>query len=163
MEDLLVAFPPILPDKPHTLILGTMPGGKSLEANQYYAHPQNQFWKFMGNIYGASPSLPYEQRLQILKGKGIAVWDVVHACIRKGSMDADIKNEEVNDFEKFYTENPTIKLVVFDSLTAQNIYNRRVLPTLTKKLRYLRVPSPSPAHARMNYQEKLAFWSQALA
>jgi len=161
-DEVIAAFPPILPEKPHILILGTMPGGKSLQANQYYAHPQNQFWKFMGEIYGASPSLPYEERVKILKQKGIAVWDVIGTCVRQGSMDADIKNEEVNDFEAFYREYPSIKLVVFDSLTAETIYNRRVLQTLTKQLKYARVPSPSPAYAKMNYQAKLLLWSQAL-
>lgn len=162
MIELIKAFPPILPDKPHVLILGTMPGVKSLEANQYYAHPQNQFWKFMGEIYGADLSLPYNKRVQILKERGVAVWDVVLACIRKGSMDSEIQNETPNDFEKFYNQHPSIKLVVFDSLTAEKIYMRRVLPTLTKELEYKRVPSPSPAHARMSYAAKLAVWSEVL-
>jgi TDG/mug DNA glycosylase family protein len=158
----IVAFPPILPEKPHTLILGTMPGLKSLKFQQYYAHPQNQFWKFMGDIYGANPSLPYEERLRILKEHGIAVWDVVQACQRQGSMDADIKNEVVNDFEAFFQRHPTIRRVVFDSLTAEKIYNKRVLPMLTKNLQYARVPSPSPAHARMSYTAKLARWREVL-
>lgn len=162
MTELLEAFPPILPHKPHTLILGTMPGIKSLQANQYYAHPQNQFWKFMGDIYGAGPSLPYQKRVQVLKKQGVAVWDVVRACTRKGSMDSEIQNEIPNNFEEFYNKHPTIKLVVFDSLTAEKIYNRRVLPTLTRKLKYIRVPSPSPAHARISYATKLAIWSAAL-
>ncbi len=162
MTELIEAFPPILPSKPHTLILGTMPGVRSLEANQYYAHPQNQFWKLMGDIYGAGPALPYCARVQILKERGIAVWDVVRACTRNGSMDADIRNEIPNDFAEFYRQHPTIELVVFDSLTAEGIYKRRVLPTLTKQLRYVRVPSPSPANARLPYSAKLTLWSQAL-
>ncbi len=162
MIELIEAFPPILPDKPHTLILGTMPGGKSLEKNQYHAHPQNQFWRFMGDIYGAGLLLPYEKRVQVLKDHGIAVWDVVRACTRKGSMDADIKNEIPNDFEQFYQNYPSIKLVVFDSLTAENIYMKRVVPTLSKTLKYARVPSPSPAHARLPYAAKLALWLEIL-
>lgn len=158
----LTAFPPILPEKPHTLILGTMPGEKSLAAGQYYAHPQNQFWRFMGDIYGAGPQLPYDARLKVLKDKGIAVWDVVSACMREGSMDADIKNEEVNDFGAFYKAHPSITLVVFDSLTAETIYKRHVLPTLETRLEYKRVPSPSPAHARLKYEVKLALWAGAL-
>ena len=163
MSKLIVAFPPIIAPKAHTLILGTMPGVRSLEANQYYAHPQNQFWRFMGDIYGAGPSLPYDRRVQILKDKGIAVWDVVHACSRKGSMDADIKDEVANDFETFYRENPNIRRVVFDSLTAETIYKRRVLPVLRHSLSYARVPSPSPAHARLRYADKLVLWRKALA
>jgi TDG/mug DNA glycosylase family protein len=159
---MIIAFPPILPENPHTLILGTMPGGKSLERKQYYAHPQNQFWKFMGDIYGAGPNLPYEERIRILKGQGVAVWDVLYACTRQGSMDANIKNGIVNNFEEFYQQNPNISLVVFDSLTAEKIYKKQVMPTLSKKLEYKRVPSPSPAHARLPYAAKLALWSNAL-
>lgn len=161
-EEIIKAFPPILPDKPHTLILGTMPGGKSLTANQYYAHPQNQFWRFMGDIYGADISYPYEERVHILKSKNIAVWDVIRACNRAGSMDSAIRNEEVNDFESLYSSFPSIELVVFDSLTAETIYNRKVIPTLSKKLTYARVPSPSPAYAKMRYAEKLAIWAEIL-
>lgn len=159
---ILTAFSPILPAHPRILILGTMPGGKSLELNQYYAHPQNQFWKFMGDIYGAHKSLPYTERVQILKDNAVAVWDVLSSCTRVSSMDADIKNAVVNDFEKFYHQNPTIHLVIFDSLTAENLYLKHALPTLSKELIYKRVPSPSPAYARINYETKLAMWRDAL-
>lgn len=162
-SDIIVAFQPILPERAHTLILGSMPGGKSLELDEYYAHPLNQFWRFMGDIFGASPSLPYEERVKILKQRGVAVWDVLKACSRSGSMDADIKNPVVNDFESFYQENPSIKLVVFDSLAAENFYKRLVLPILSKELIYRRVPSPSPAHARMNYEAKRILWAEAFS
>jgi TDG/mug DNA glycosylase family protein len=116
----------------------------------------------MGDIYGAGQELPYERRIEILKERGVSVWDVVHACSRKGSMDADIREEIVNDFEAFYRENPGIRRVVFDSLTAETIYKKRVLPGLTRQLSYVRVPSPSPAHARLRYDDKLALWRAAL-
>ncbi len=158
----LTAFPPILKGKPKVLILGTMPGGKSLERQQYYAHPQNQFWRLMGDIYGAKASLPYDERLKILYAAGVAVWDVLHSCERVGSMDADIKNVEVNNFEQFFRKHKSIQRVVFDSATAEHYYRRRALPTLTIDLEYRRVPSPSPAHARMRYEEKLSLWREAL-
>ncbi len=116
----------------------------------------------MGDIFGALPSLPYDTRIKIIKEKNIAVWDVLQACSRSGSMDADIKNPIVNNFKIFYKENPSIKLVVFDSLTAENFYNRLVIPTLSKKLVYRRVPSPSPAYARISYEAKKVLWIKAL-
>lgn len=165
-SETLIAFPPILPVHPTRLILGTMPGGKSLEMNQYYAHPQNQFWRLMGDIYGALPSFPYAKRVEILKEQNVAVWDVLASCRRVGSMDADIKDAVVNDFENFYTQYPTIQLVVFDSLTAEKYYLKHALPILAsehaKSLIYKRVPSPSPAHARLSYAQKLLMWTEAL-
>lgn len=158
----IMAFPPILPERPHTLILGTMPGGRSLEAGQYYAHPQNQFWRILGEIYGAMPQLDYEERVEILQRNGIAVWDVLDSCERAGSMDADIKNPVVNDFNAFYDAHPTIDLVVFDSATAENFYRRHVLPVLRHHKSYRRAPSPSPAHARIPFAQKLDLWKAAL-
>ena len=66
------------------------------------------------------------------------------------------------DFEGFYREHPSIRRVVFDSLTAETIYKKQVLPTLSNALEYRRVPSPSPAHARLSYEAKLVLWAQAL-
>lgn len=162
-NNIITGFPPLLPERAHTLILGSIPGGKSLKLDQYYAHPQNQFWRFMGDIFGASPSLSYEKRVEILKQKNVAVWDVLKACSRSSSMDVDIRSPVVNEFENFYRENPSIKLVIFDSLTAENFYKRLVLPTLSQGLIYRRVPSPSPAHARMNYEAKRILWVEAFA
>jgi TDG/mug DNA glycosylase family protein len=162
MTKLITAFPPLVAHNPHTLILGTMPGEQSLKANQYYAHPKNQFWKFMGEIYGADPALPYDQRVRILVHHGIAVWDVVRACVRHGSMDQNIKEEEVNDFETFYRSHQSITRVVFNSLTAERIYKKKASTKLSQNLEYWRVPSPSPANARMSYRDKLALWAAAL-
>jgi double-stranded uracil-DNA glycosylase len=159
---LLTAFPPILPAHPHTLILGTMPGIRSLQEGQYYAHPHNQFWQLMGDVYGAGPWLSYERRVDILKREGVAVWDVLQACEREGSLDSAIKNPVINDFEGFYRDHPSIERVVFDSLTAEKLYKRLALPVVTKALDYRRVPSPSPAHARVSYEAKLALWREAL-
>jgi TDG/mug DNA glycosylase family protein len=139
-----------------------MPGKKSLENQQYYAHPRNQFWRLMGDLYGAGLLLSYDERIKILKTKGIAVWDVLRACTRAGSMDAHIKKEVANNFERFFAQHPKIALVVFDSATAEKLYKKHVLKTLTKELIYRLVPSPSPAHARLSYAEKLALWAKVL-
>src|SRR6185503_11514923 len=40
-----VGFPPIADSRATILILGSLPGQKSLEMSQYYAQPQNGFWK----------------------------------------------------------------------------------------------------------------------
>lgn len=162
MSARLTAFAPLAGRAPHTLILGTMPGGRSLQLGQYYAHPQNQFWRLMGDLFGASPLLPYQARVGVLKSAGVAVWDVLASCEREGSMDADIRCPAVNDFAAFYRKHPTIGLVVFDSAAAESFYRRLALPGLEHRPVYRRVPSPSPAHARLSYEQKLALWAQAL-
>jgi hypoxanthine-DNA glycosylase len=86
------------------LILGSMPGAASLRAAQYYAHPRNQFWPIMGELVGADPALPYEQRLDRLTSAGIALWDVFARCEREGSLDAHIRDDTAvaNDFAEFF-------------------------------------------------------------
>ena len=157
----LFAFPPIIGQSPHLLILGTMPGARSLQEGQYYAHAQNQFWRFMGDIYGALPSLPYRERTKILIEHGIAVWDVLQSCIREGSLDSSIQHAEANDFPAFFKTYPTIKHVVFDSLTAEKIFFRQKFE-LPSNIAFHRVPSPSPAYASLRYEEKLKIWQQVL-
>ena len=101
--DVLVGcFPPVAGNDATVLILGSMPGKESLKQHQYYAHPQNAFWKIMGELVGAHPDLPYPQRLHALTNARIALWDVLETCERQGSLDSDIQNETANDFASFF-------------------------------------------------------------
>ena len=92
------SFPPVVSRNSKVLILGSMPGEVSLKAEQYYAHPRNAFWPIMGELFGAGPSLPYQERLVALDNAGIALWDSLRACTRPGSLDSAIRDEEANDF-----------------------------------------------------------------
>ena len=96
------SFKPSIDNESKILILGSMPGVKSLEEQQYYAHPQNRFWKVMGNICNEPklPELDYETRLKILLNNNIALWDTIKSCKREGSLDSDIQNEKPNDIRK---------------------------------------------------------------
>ena len=96
------SFPPVANTDATILILGSMPGKESLKQNQYYAHPQNAFWKIMGELVGAHPHLPYDERLHKLTAAHLALWDVLKTCEREGSLDSDIQNEIPNDFTTFF-------------------------------------------------------------
>lgn len=157
-------FAPVAAPDARLLILGSMPGKKSLEQNQYYAHPANAFWKIMGTLYGASPTLPYPERLEKLTASGIALWDVLSSCERDSSMDAHIRNEAANDFAQFFTVHPHIRNVYFNGSKAQQCFQKLVqgkqqLPQLSLH----RLPSTSPAHAGLCFEEKLAAWKCLLA
>jgi TDG/mug DNA glycosylase family protein len=121
------------------LILGSLPGKQSLEQQRYYAKPQNVFWRIMGELVGAGPELPYEERTAVLTKAGIALWDVCASAQRTGSLDSDIKDHVTNDFAKFLAEHPHLKLVCFNGQKAAAIYRRRVartLPTATQTPRW---------------------------
>jgi double-stranded uracil-DNA glycosylase len=157
-----IGFPPIAKPDAKILILGSMPGQKSLEENQYYAHPRNSFWPILLQLFGVNKDLSYEQRKQFLYENKIALWDVLKSCYRKGSLDSDIDYStiEANDFNVFFEMHPKIKTVFFNGIKAEQIYNKEVLGNLKKhkELNYYKLPSTSPAHAAMNMEQKLKEW-----
>lgn len=160
---IITSFPPIANDKVHVLILGSMPGAQSLSAGQYYANKQNAFWKILSGITDLDSQAPYVVRTERLQTCGIALWDVLHTCERTGSLDSAITAATTNDFAGFYKQYPNIKRVFFNGATAERYYRLYVLPTLTNNsLIYQRLPSTSPAHASLPYEEKLAIWKAAL-
>src|SRR5207253_1959941 len=83
-------FPPIAQRHAEQLILGSLPGRKSLEMQQYYAHPQNAFWKIIAGIFGAEWPLPYARGVKLLTTHRIALWDVLATAERPGSLDSSI-------------------------------------------------------------------------
>lgn len=96
---LLTGFPPVIDQHTTILILGSFPGTASLDAQQYYAHPRNQFWKLIGALIKEDlPALPYAERLLRIKAHHIGVWDVIAACAREGSLDSAIRQARHNDF-----------------------------------------------------------------
>lgn len=152
----LVAFPPIIQENCRVLILGSMPGVQSLQAQQYYAHPQNQFWKIMGMLFHHPLPPDYNSRTIFLLEKHIALWDVIHSCYREGSLDSAIRQETAHDFEMFFRAHPGIRFVAFNGTKAQDTFRKQVgfhFPGIT----FHRLPSTSPAHT-MKLAEKLAAW-----
>src|SRR5210317_787238 len=117
-------FPPIASAAARSLILGSLPGARSIAEQQYYAHPQNAFWRIMRKLYGIEGA--YEKRCGQLKANGIALWDVLHSSIRPGSMDADIKTSTaaVNDFAAFFSAHPEIRTVAFNGKKAEQLFTR---------------------------------------
>jgi len=160
-------FAPVARSDARLLILGSMPGQASLQAQAYYAHPRNSFWRILADVLGFPPELPYADRLAALQANGIALWDVLAACHRPGSLDADIDEQSmvVNDFAGFLRQHPLITRVCFNGAKAESSWRKRVQPQLTgntRELSLLRLPSTSPAHAGMPYEIKRAIWADAL-
>lgn len=157
------SFPPIENAGARVLILGSMPGGASLAAGQYYAHPQNLFWRIMGDLLGARPGLSYVARTRLLKAKGIALWDVLESCAREGSLDSAIEETSIaaNDFASFYAAHPRIVSVYFNGAKAEASYRRYVLASVRDvggPREYFRLPSTSPAHAALSFVRKRDAW-----
>jgi double-stranded uracil-DNA glycosylase len=161
---LVTSFGPIADTSARVLVLGSMPGVQSLKANQYYAHPRNAFWRIMASIYGFSAELPYESRVEKLKESSVALWDVLHACVRVGSLDSAIErgSRVPNDFQSFFQQHRHIEFVGFNGTEAQRSFNTYVLPHLdVSGISFARLPSSSPAHA-LSLENKVTAWRAAL-
>lgn len=139
------------------LVLGTLPGEESLRRQQYYAHPRNLFWAVIFALFGEA-SLPpsYEARVEFLKWHRIAVWDVVAAGQRIASADSTIRAELPNAIDRLLLDQPTLRAVAFNGSTARRLFDKHF--ARRPELRYVTLPSTSPAHARLDFAAKLAQW-----
>lgn len=162
--DTCKCFLPIINNNSKILILGSMPGVKSLEKQQYYAHPQNRFWKLMGMIcdFDNISDLEYDDKLKILLNNRFGLWDVIQYCERKGSMDSDIQNEIPNDFYNLLEKYSNIEVICFNGTKAYSAF-KKYFPELLLKYKYFQLPSTSPANARFNLDKLYKIWLTALS
>jgi hypoxanthine-DNA glycosylase len=157
---MLRGFPPVVSGNTHTMLLGSFPGEASLEATQYYAHPRNQFWRLLGAVLDETQlhELPYEARLERVLTHGIGIWDVLDACHREGSLDSAIRNAQPNDFASLREHAPLLRKVCFNGKTAG-----RFAPVIAAAgYTTLVLPSSSPAHASLSFEQKLTVWLQII-
>ena len=159
--DLSHGFAPIAGRNAQVLVLGSLPSQRSISEHQYYAHPQNAFWRIMGELAGATGS--YEERCNALIRRRIAVWDVLAASVRPGSMDADIDtaSAQVNDFETFFEAHPDIGRICFNGRKAAQMFEQ-FAADLAGPRELLTLPSTSPAYAAMRFDDKLRHWRAGL-
>lgn len=159
---MISSFDPIAASDARVLVLGTIPGRRSLEAREYYAHPQNAFWSIMESLFAQRTGMDYLARSSLLLGAQVALWDVLQAADRSGSLDSAIASgsEVPNDFAGFFIRHPAIHTVFFNGAKAQSLFVRHVLGALSPEtgLRFVRLPSTSPANAKLSRERKLAAW-----
>lgn len=151
---------PVIDQRARVLILGSFPSTASLAARQYYAHPQNQFWRILGAVLGQPlPAMDYAARIAAVQAAGIAIWDVYAACERAGSLDSAIQNAVPNPLATLKELAPALRRICFNGRMAA----RRSREIEAMGFAALVLPSTSPAHAGMGFEEKLARWRDALA
>ncbi|WLI91841.1 DNA-deoxyinosine glycosylase [Massilia sp. R2A-15] len=151
-------FDPVVDDRTRLLILGSLPGEKSLAIQQYYGNRQNQFWMLMSEVIDVElVPLDYASRLQTLLLHGVGLWDVVAEAHRPGSLDSDIRNRDDNDLLGLLARFPAIDSIAFNGGTAFRL-GVRVLGEHGSRYQLLDLPSSSPAHTKP-YLEKLERWA----
>lgn len=157
----IFSFEPIVAKNPKILILGTMPGKKSLELAEYYAHKTNVFRKIIFTLFNEKISFDYEHFITVLTKNNIALWDTLMLCQRQGSADSAIEQEIPNDINTFLKVNSSLRAVVFNGQTAYKYYKK--YNTLYDNISYFVMPSTSPANAAMSFDQKLEKWAVILS
>ncbi len=159
---MLQGLPPLLDANTRLLVLGSFPGVASLRAQQYYGHPQNQFWKIMATLLSTNSAevlaMPYAERTQWLLSQGIGLWDVYAACEREGSLDAHIQNAQPNDLQGLRVRCP--RLVAIAHNGAESFKHAKLTQALG--LTVYRLPSTSPANASWTFARKQDAWREVI-
>ena len=153
------AFASIVEQSTRILLLGSLPGEASLARGQYYAHPQNQFWRLVGDTL-AQPefsTMPYDDRLEILRAARIGLWDTVRSAQRRGSLDSAIRDPVLSPLTEFTAGLPELRAVGFNGAKAAAI-GRKQLDGSAFAL--IDLPSSSPAFAGMPFGQKAARWTK---
>lgn len=154
----LTGLPPVISSTTVLLILGSFPGAASLAAQQYYAHPQNQFWRILQALWPSTQremvTQCYEYRIQWLLDHGLGLWDVYASCERQGSLDAAIRNARLNDFAGLGSRCPALRAIAHNGGESYRHARHIALPGVAVH----RLASSSPAHATWSFERKLAAW-----
>lgn len=155
---MLTGLAPLVSRRTRVLILGSFPGVASLAAQQYYGHPQNQFWKILQAIWPSSPIASgadsYQNRSEWLLDRQLGVWDVYASCEREGSLDSRIRQPVVNDFAQMLQQCPALEAIVHNG--GESFKHAR--HTALLGLPVYKLPSTSPANASWSFERKLAAW-----
>lgn len=162
---LLRGLPPAIGDDARVLVLGSMPGEASLRQQQYYGHPRNRFWPLMQALFGIDAVLPYPQRVAALNAAGVGLWDVLGACVRRGSLDSAIErdSEIANPIAALCAQLPGLHAIALNGGKAAQAFARHIEPqlgpALTRRLSIYRLPSTSPANASYAFAQLQAAWA----
>ena len=184
---MLTGLAPLVSRRTRLLILGSFPGVASLQAQQYYAHPRNQFWPLLSALWGVDlAGMAYRARLAEVKRRGLGIWDVYASCRREGSLDSSIRQPVVNDFSQILQQCPRLEAIAHNGGESFK-HARKIAPTLAtacaalppegaispwggpaakcagSSIVFYKLPSTSPANASWSFERKLAAWREVFA
>ncbi len=147
--------PHVAPDT-RLLILGSLPGVRSLAVRQYYAHPTNQFWRLLGAVIERPlADMPYEERLVALCDAKVGLWDVIRSAERHTSSDSLIREAEAHDLAALIADLSDLRMIAFNGGKAAAIGRKQLLPL--NGIALVDLPSSSAAHTT-GFDAKLGRW-----
>ncbi len=152
------SFPPVVDSRTRILILGSLPGERSLEASEYYAHPRNAFWGLVGQAIAVDlPAETYADRLAILRDHGIGLWDSIGSAQRRGSLDSALRDVAPAPLTQLVATLPELRAVAFNGSRSAQIARPRLRG---HPLELIDLPSSSPAFAAMSFAQKASQWAR---
>ena len=152
------SFLPIIDKETKILILGSLPGKKSLELREYYGHPRNRLWEILAHLTNNEIPQNYERKKEFLFKYNIGLWDVAHSAYREGSLDSNIKKENPNDIKDLLESYETIKVIGFNGKKSEKMFYKYFSENL--EIKYVALPSTSPANMAISFEDICARWSQ---
>lgn len=156
------SFPPVVDAHVRVLVLGSLPGEKSLAARRYYANPQNQFWRLMSAVVNEDlVALDYDARLARLLANRIGVWDVVASAQRAGSTDAAMREISANDLAALVATLPELRAIGFNGGASYKHGLRQLGPAAARYAIHA-LPSSSGMHT-IGLDAKVATWRELAA
>lgn len=160
-------LPPVVAPDSRILILGSLPSDESLRQRRYYANPRNHFWMIIAEVYGERPGQDDEERLDFLKARGLALWDVLRSAERPGSLDSAIRVPIPNDFRRLFSDHPDLRSVGLNGRTASRLFRQHVGPILGEghvSVETADLPSTSPTPGRnvLSFEAKVEVWREFL-
>ena len=156
-DALLQGLAPVVAPNTRLVVLGSFPGVASLQAQQYYAHPRNHFWPVLSALWGIDlRAQPYDERMDVVRQRGLGIWDVYAGCRREGSLDSAIEDAQPNDLAGLKARLP--QLQAFAHNGGESARSMRITQALG--LQVYRLPSTSPANASWSFERKLAAWRE---
>lgn len=169
MSERLLGLPALVAPHARVLVLGSFPGLRSLQRQQYYAHPQNHFWPIAQALWPQAPwpgDGDYVQRCAALLAQGVGVWDVYAECEREGSLDSAIRAARLNDFAALLQRCPQLSGIAHNGGESFR-HAKAVLRALAEagwadRVQVHRLPSTSPANASWSFDRKLAAWKAVM-
>lgn len=156
------SFQPIIDENSEIIILGSIPSVKSLEHSMYYGNPRNQFWKLIYSLFDEEVENEYSKRIDFILRHKIALWDVISDCFRQGSLDTNIKNARINDFDTLFKRYRNIEYIFFNGSKAENLFMKNIDKKLIEEKALFKLPSSSPART-IPFEEKIKHWKKIKA
>ncbi|MCH5296402.1 MAG: DNA-deoxyinosine glycosylase [Ruminococcus sp.] len=149
-------IPPLFDKNCTKLILGSFPSVKSREAQFFYGHPQNRYWRLLAELLGEEVPQTVEEKSALALKHHIAMWDTINSCTITGSSDSSIKDVVPNDLSVIL-ENSKVTQIFANGATSYNLYQKYIYPVT--KIKAVKLPSTSSANATFSLERLKESWS----